>query len=88
MTEGLEKLGVEYIPVKAGVCLWAKLVRSGEEESMAISNLMDGGVAVARGKKYFSMYGETGWIRMLFAVPEDVMREALTRIERVLKASA
>lgn len=74
--------------MKTGLCLWTRLVRSGEEEALAINKLLEGGVAVAGGKQYFSMYGETGWIRMLFAVPEDVMREALTRIEKVLKAPA
>lgn len=56
-----------------------------EEEAAMVKKLEVGGVSVVSGKHYGSIDGEKSWIRMLFAVQVDVMKEALGRMEKVLK---
>ena len=46
------------------------------------------GVAVVPGRHYGGIDGEKGWIRMLFAVKEEVMKEALERMEGVLRGES
>lgn len=90
MTAALDRWGIEYIPVHAGVSLWARITKTTttwEEEAAKVKILFDEGVAVAGGKPYFSTYGQIGWVRILFAVKEDVMKEAIKRMKRVLKVT-
>lgn len=54
-----------------------------EEEADVMEKLEKSGVIVAPGKRC-DIDGEIGWVRILFAVPMDTMREAIKRIGNVL----
>lgn len=86
LVQALERWDVEYIPSSAGLLLFVKVLKNAtnwEEEADMVERIKKGGVLVAPGKRY-NVDGEVGWIRLLFAVPEGIMREAIKRIGKVL----
>lgn len=60
-----------------------KTAETWEDEAAILKKLMEGGVSVVPGKHYGGIDGQKGWIRMLFAVREDVMREAIGGVDGV-----
>jgi len=58
---------------------------SAEDEEEAVQTLREAGVIVAGGHRYHT--DQHGWARLTFAVPEERLREALRRIEKVYNTS-
>ncbi|KAM3069257.1 hypothetical protein ACMFMG_010768 [Clarireedia jacksonii] len=87
LTTRLDKWGIEYIPVKAGMLIFVRVAKDAqtwEEEAAVVDKIKESGVLVQPGKRWGGIDGEMGWVKMLFAVKEEVMREALARIGKVL----
>ncbi|PQE18822.1 1-aminocyclopropane-1-carboxylate synthase 1 protein [Rutstroemia sp. NJR-2017a WRK4] len=87
LTTRLDEWGVEYIPVKAGMLIFVRIAKNAqtfEEEAAVVGKLKESGVLVQPGKMWGGIDGEKGWVRFSFAVKEEVMRDALERMGRVL----
>jgi gliotoxin/aspirochlorine biosynthesis aminotransferase len=87
LTEALRKWGAEFIPANAGLFVFAKLgnkVTDWEEEMAVVKLLEDSGVIVSPGKRFDGAPEEKGWVRITFAVPQEVLEEAVRRIETCL----
>ena len=83
-TSFLKQHGIEYIPVNAGLYVFAKLApdaKSWEDEAAMIENLKKAGVLASAGKAYHVVDEEKGWARLTFAIDQGQMIEALRRIE-------
>jgi DNA-binding transcriptional MocR family regulator len=87
----LQRLDVAFIPPSAGIYVLAKLGQDGmteEEEDNMVGILKAAGVLVAGGKS-FKMGGlATGWARITFSVPVEVLVEGLRRMEMALFGEA
>ena len=76
-----------YIPVSAGVFVFAKLGReitTWDEEAQLVKLCKEAGVVVSAGRNYHGIDSEKGWIRLTFAVEAEVLQEGLTRLSNVL----
>jgi gliotoxin/aspirochlorine biosynthesis aminotransferase len=88
LTEALKKWGAEFIPANAGLFVFAKLrnkVTDWEEEMALVKLVEDSGVIVSPGKRFDGASEEKGWVRITFAVPQDVLEEAIRRIETCIR---
>ena len=87
----LRQWDVDFIPAHAGPFVFAKLakgVRTWKEEEMVVERLKDNGVLVGSGRAFHGIEDEKGWIRVTFALPEDVLREGLKRVQSCLQLVA
>ncbi|KAI0479312.1 pyridoxal phosphate-dependent transferase [Xylariaceae sp. FL0804] len=91
LARGLRDLGVEFVPATHGLFVFARVlggdgVESREDELRRLARLRACGLAVCPGWAFDGGAGATteelGWARVLFAVPEDVMREAVLRLKK------
>ncbi|OQE22438.1 hypothetical protein PENSTE_c010G05181 [Penicillium steckii] len=76
-----------YIPVSAGVFIFAKLGRditTWDEEAQLVKLCKEAGVVVSAGRNYHGIESEKGWIRLTFAVEAEVLQEGLTRLSNAL----
>lgn len=83
----LQQWHVEFIPAQAGLFVFAKLakgIRTWKEEEMVVESLKESGVLVGSGRAFHGVEDEKGWIRLTFALPEDVLREGLKRVQSCL----
>jgi len=90
ITNAFQDWNIEYIPVRAGVGIFAKVLKNAEtweEEDVVVQKLLENGVSLGGGKSWGGIDGEKGWIRMTFSVPEDVMREVILRMGKVFKSA-
>jgi aspartate/methionine/tyrosine aminotransferase len=62
----------------------AKDAQTWEEEAAVVGKLKESGVLVQPGKMWGGIDGEKGWVRFLFAVKKEVMRDALEKMRKVL----
>ncbi|MCJ1271570.1 hypothetical protein MMC22_011472 [Lobaria immixta] len=84
----LRQWNVEFIPAHAGLFVFAKLakeIRTWEEEAIAVERLKESGVLVGSGRAFHVMEGEKGWMRMTFALPEDMLRAGLKKVQSCLQ---
>lgn len=80
-----------YIPVSAGVFVFAKLGRDSttwDEEALLVKLCKEAGVVVSAGRTYHGIESEKGWVRLTFAVEPEALREGLTRLSKALGALA
>lgn len=90
-TDWLRVNGFSYIPVSAGVFVFAKLgydIATWEEEAQLVKRCKGAGVLVSAGRSYHGIESEKGWVRLTFAVEPEVLREGLTRLSAALGAMA
>jgi len=90
ITTALQEWKIEYLPVSAGVSLWAKMApdaKTWEDETDIINRLRENGLVVGSAKQYGGINMEKGWMRILFAVNEDVLKEVIRRMEIVVKGN-
>lgn len=91
VTSFLQRYGIKYIPVSAGLYVFAKLVPNAqiwEEEENALKKLKEAGVLVSPGKTYHWVDSEKGWVRITFAVERRALIEGLSRIKEALSLDA
>ncbi|KAF2468469.1 1-aminocyclopropane-1-carboxylate synthase 7 [Lindgomyces ingoldianus] len=84
LTAALADWGIKFIPANAGLFLFAKIApmaKTWDEEEEVVSKLRASGVIVSAGRKYNVAETEIGWVRITFAVPEVVMKNALERMK-------
>ena len=87
MTTFLQRYRIPYIPVTAGLYVFAKIVpdaRTWEEEEGAMKKLKEAGVLLSPGKTYHWVDSEKGWVRITFAVEMRALIEGLSRIKQAL----
>lgn len=87
MTDFLTRRGIEFIPVTAGLFIFARIDRnakSWEDEAMIIAKIRDAGVLVSPGKAYHGVEHEKGWARITFAVEPEELNHALKILQKVL----
>lgn len=86
ITSFFRRHNIPYFPGNAGVFVWARLggdqIRTSAEELETWTKLNDHGIGVGAGSDYHST--EPGWFRITFAVPEDVLTDALHKMELAL----
>jgi aspartate/methionine/tyrosine aminotransferase len=90
VTAMLQRHRVPFIPVSAGVYVFAKLVpdaKTWEEEAAVVQKMKEAGVLVSSGRAYHGQETEKGWARITFAVSQTTLREGIRRIEAVLAAN-
>lgn len=88
VAEALRQWNVEFIPAQAGLFVFAKLakgIRTWEEEAIAVERLKESGVLVGSGRAFHGMEGEKGWMRLTFALPEDMLRVGLKKVQSCLQ---
>jgi DNA-binding transcriptional MocR family regulator len=89
ITAWLRVNGFSFIPVSAGVFVFAKLgheIATWDEESQLVARCKDAGVVVSAGRNYHGIDSEKGWVRLTFAVEAQALREGLTRLSKALGA--
>ncbi|KAL5364141.1 PLP-dependent transferase [Aspergillus floccosus] len=78
---------IEYIPVRAGVYVFAKLgkqIQSWDEETALVQKCKDAGVLISAGRSYHGIESEKGWARITFAVEPDTLQRGLERLSSAL----
>lgn len=84
----LRQWNVEFIPASAGLFVFAKLakgIKTWEEEETVMERLKESGVLVGSGRAFHVVEGEKGWMRVTFALPEEVLREGLKKLQSCLQ---
>ncbi|KLJ12158.1 hypothetical protein EMPG_09586 [Blastomyces silverae] len=79
---------IDYIPVNAGLNIFARLVPSAktwQDELDMITTLKENGVVVRGGGSYHGTLFEKGWVRISFALEEHRLQDALHRIKTALR---
>lgn len=88
--EFLIRHGIEYIPVTAGLFVFARLnphAQTWEDEADTIAKLSDAGLIVSAGRGYHVVSHEKGWARITFAVGPAELRKGLDLIACTLGLS-
>lgn len=87
MTEFLDRHGITYIPVTAGLFVFARLnpdAKTWEDEAATVAGLANAGVLVSPGRAYHGVEHEKGWARITFAVEPAELRAGLGVIAATL----
>ncbi|CEN60973.1 hypothetical protein ASPCAL07643 [Aspergillus calidoustus] len=85
LTEGLEQVGIEYIPATHGLFILAKIIPGGctvQMETAAVRSLASMGLVVAQGQRFSPGVGQCGWIRITFATGAEKIQRALAVLAR------
>jgi gliotoxin/aspirochlorine biosynthesis aminotransferase len=86
ITTFFRRHSIRYFPCNAGLYVWARLggdtIQTPEEENALWEKLNEHGVGVSAGSGYHA--NEAGWFRITFAVPENILSDALRKIELAL----
>ncbi|KAJ9488957.1 hypothetical protein VN97_g4320 [Penicillium thymicola] len=88
LTVFLKTRGIEYIPASTGLFVFARLAPNAtkwEEEAAMVRRLKEAGVLVGPGKIYHTAEGDKGWVRLTFALREDILQQGLQRLQRGLE---
>ena len=86
----LRDWGVEFLPVGAGLLVYAKLVKNAltwEDEGEFVKKLLENRVQVSPGRLSGGINGEKGWVRIAFSVREEDLRKGLGRIAEILESA-
>ena len=83
--DALTELSIDYVPATAGLFVNANIKDTGSND--VIVKAVKAGVVVGSGTEFNSVEGERGWIRITFALPEDVTQEGMRRFKILLDAS-
>jgi aspartate/methionine/tyrosine aminotransferase len=86
MTGFLDSYAIPYVPANAGLYVFAKLApdaRTWEDEIEMVEHLKSAGVVVSPGKAYHVPESQKGWARVLFALEEEQLGEAIRRMKTV-----
>jgi aspartate/methionine/tyrosine aminotransferase len=84
LTSFLQKMSIDYFPCNAGPFLLAHLAKDAEtwdDETIMAERFRQVGVLVGPGRRYH--LGQPGWARVCFAMPPEVMEEAMKKMEHV-----
>ncbi|KAH8723133.1 pyridoxal phosphate-dependent transferase [Phaeosphaeriaceae sp. PMI808] len=87
VTKRLQRWGVPFIPATSGPYLLQAKISNSESGDVAQILRSKAGVLVAPGSA-FHMQGQgsnSGWVRITFAVPMDVLEDGLNHIESALE---
>lgn len=87
LTDALKSLNFEFLPASAGLFVFVNVVKNAEtweDEAKMIRRFAEYGVKVSPGREYVGEDGEKGWVRIGFSVPETMLREAISRIEKCI----
>lgn len=86
-TDFLKRHGIPYLESNAALFIWINLGAAVEDNTATddeiLSKLQKEKVYIAKGTAYASE--ETGWFRMVFAHPKNVLEEGLNRMLRAVK---
>lgn len=85
LTEGLVRVGIEYIPATHGLFVFAKLVAGRctvELETAAVKDLARMGLILMQGTRFTPVEGECGWVRITFATRPEKIEQALAVLAR------
>ncbi|OAX85396.1 hypothetical protein ACJ72_00207 [Emergomyces africanus] len=91
VTTFLIRHNIDYIPVNAGLSLFARLApgaKTWKDELDMVIKLKENGVIVKGGGSYPGTFTEKGWVRISFALEEHRLEEALHRVETALHLEA
>lgn len=89
MTAFLDSFEIPYIPANAGLYVFVRIAPQAttwEEEAEMADRLKAAGVVVSCGKAYHVPEKEKGWARMLFALEDEQLTEAIRRMKTVYAA--
>ncbi|KAL4981985.1 pyridoxal phosphate-dependent transferase [Aspergillus falconensis] len=84
LTEGLDRLGIQYVPANYGLFVFAKLVqdcRTAQEEIGIVNQLARSGLIVAQGQKFSPGREVFGWVRITFSTSTSKIEQALRVLE-------
>lgn len=87
LTDGLERLHIQYIPADYGLFVLAKVganCQNFEEETAMGKALAQTGLILAPGRKFSCGKTECGWFRITFSTSAEKIDMALKAIEAVL----
>jgi aspartate/methionine/tyrosine aminotransferase len=82
VVDTLTELGIEVFPSTAGLWLNAKVKDA--ETADVIEKGREKGVIVGRGTEFNGVEGENGWIKITFALPEEILKEGMERLKAAL----
>ncbi|KAL1604778.1 putative secondary metabolism biosynthetic enzyme [Paraconiothyrium brasiliense] len=86
MTSFLDSYAIPYVPANAGLYVFAKIApdaQTWEDEANMADKLKSAGVVVSSGKAYHVPESQKGWARVLFALEEEQLAEAIRRMQTV-----
>lgn len=89
LTNMLREHGIEYFPANAGLYVFVRIAphaRDWEDEAAAVLSLKDHGVLVSGGRGYHTPGSCKGWARVGFAMPQEKLIEAISRMARFFSA--
>lgn len=75
----LTNLGLQVVPPKAGLYIWARIPEGYTSSTFAASLLEDTAIVVTPGSSY-GQYGE-GYIRLSLTTPDHMVEEGIKRLE-------
>ncbi|KAK8044766.1 hypothetical protein PG993_004790 [Apiospora rasikravindrae] len=87
MTTMLKNEGLRYIPASMGPFLFVKIAPdavSWDDEAEVVQSCKKAGVSVSAGRGYHVPGKEPGWARINFAVPPEMLQEAISRLTTAL----
>lgn len=80
--ETLKEVGIDIPPPQATIYVWVPVLKGYDSTSFATHLLEKAGVVIPPGKAY-GPSGE-GYVRISLTVKDEILKEALTRIKKVL----
>ncbi len=91
LRDALTRWHIKFMPANAGLFVFAKLIenaQSWEDETAAVEALATSGVIVSHGQKFDGGENHKGWVRITFAVPKQMLFDALERMETCISVPA
>lgn len=83
ITAMLKGRGLSYYPAYMGTFVLARLAPSAQtwdDEMQVVQACKQAGVSISGGRAYHFPEGEKGWVRLNFALPPEMLAEALRRL--------
>jgi aspartate/methionine/tyrosine aminotransferase len=74
----LKELDLEYVPATAG--LWVNAKAKDAEAGDTVAKARAAGVVIGAGTEFNTVPGEKGWLKITFALPEDILLEGMKRL--------
>lgn len=84
----LDARNIQYVPATAGVFIFVKFLpqaTTADQEYEFATKLERSGVLVSTGSAIHTGPRSKGWFRLVFALPEEQLAEALRKLEELLK---
>jgi DNA-binding transcriptional MocR family regulator len=76
---------VEFLPASAGLWANAKVIlKDGETTQDVVAKAKEKGVIIGPGTEFNMVKGESGWIKLTFALPEERVQKGMERLKSSL----